>query len=202
MDDALRKEFFDRFNFLTIRESKDHLAFNCPNTNLLEFSRSLKNDFSYDLLVDLTAVDWDSSETRFSGFYHFYSTKKQNYLRVVVDCSDNKNPSLPSISSIYSAAIWHEREAYDLMGITYENHPNLKRILMWDSYDYHPLRKDFPLAGIESPLPAEDIEEITKAKVSAAPMMGGPFVSSADGKMSQIEPAAKDESWTEDNLLK
>ena len=83
------------------------------------------------------------------------------------------------------------------MGIHYEGHPNLKRILMWDAYPYHPLRKDFPLAGIETELPAEDVAEQTDVKVASAPMMGGPFVSSGDGLMSQTEPVAKDESWNE-----
>ena len=105
---------------------------------------------------------------------------------------------MPSLVPLYAAADWHERETYDLMGIVYEGHPNLRRILMWDSYPYHPLRKDFPLAGIETPLPAEDVAEQTNLKVAAAPMMGGPFVSSGDGKMSQTEPKAKDESWNEE----
>ena len=85
-----------------------------------------------------------------------------------------------------------------MFGITFENHPNLKRILMWDEYPHYPLRKDFPLAGIETPLPADDVAEVTNASVDPAPMMGGPFVSSTDGTMSDAEPRAKDESWTED----
>ena len=101
--------------------------------------------------------------------------------------------------SLYPAANWHERETYDLMGIHYEGHPDLRRILMWDDYPYHPLRKDFPLAGIETPLPADDVAEVTGTSVKPAPMMGGPFVSSAGGPMSQIEPQARDESWNEQN---
>ena len=69
---------------------------------------------------------------------------------------------------------------------------------MWDDYPYFPLRKDFPLAGIETPLPAADVAEVTKASVDPAPMMGGPFVASADGTISDSEPRAKDESWTEE----
>ena len=84
-----------------------------------------------------------------------------------------------------------------MFGITFSGHPNLKRILMWDEYPYFPLRKDFPLAGIDVPLPAEDVAEVTEASVEPAPMMGGPFVSSGEGMMSDSEPRAKDESWTE-----
>ncbi|MGC6424787.1 MAG: NADH-quinone oxidoreductase subunit C [Lentimonas sp.] len=187
----------ERFDFLTERTSSDHLAVNCPADKLIEFCTALHDDFDYDMLLDVTAVDWDVQSPRFTGIYHFLSTTKHNYLRVAVDCPDDIEPTLPSLTKLYPAANWHERETFDLMGIRYEGHPNLRRILMWDTYPYHPLRKEFPLAGIETPLPADDIAEATGAIVLPAPMMGGPFTSSGDGPMSQTEPRAKDESWTE-----
>jgi NADH-quinone oxidoreductase subunit C len=187
----------ERFDYLTERKSADHLAVNCPADRLVEFCTALRDDFGFDMLVDVTAVDWDAHSPRFTGIYHFLSTSKHQYLRVAVDCADDINPTLPTLCDLYAAANWHERETFDLMGIRYEGHPNLRRILMWDDYPYHPLRKEFPLAGIEVPLPAADVAEQTKASVIAAPMMGGPFVSSGDGPMSQTEPRARDESWTE-----
>lgn len=193
-DFALLKEHFD---FLTERASADHLSVNCPADQLTGFCLALRDEFGYDMLIDVTAVDWDADHPRFTGMYHFLSLSKHQYLRVAVDCADDVNPSLPSLSHLYPAANWHERETFDLMGIRYEGHPDLRRILMWEDYPYHPLRKDFPLAGIETPLPAADVAEQTQAKVIAAPMMGGPFVSSGDGPMSQTEPRALDESWTE-----
>lgn len=193
-DVALLKE---RFQSLTERASSDHFALNCSADELLELCAALRDEFGYDLLIDVTAIDWDVRSPRFTGMYHFLSTTKHVYLRVAVDCVDDINPVLPSLSGLYAAANWHERETYDLMGLCYEGHPDLTRILMWDDYPYHPLRKDFPLAGIETTLPADDIAEITGASVQAAPMAGGPFVSSADGPMSQTEPRARDESWTE-----
>lgn len=186
-----------RLDFLLPRESSDHLAFNCPQERLVEAATILKDELGYDMLLDVTAIDWDAQSPRFTGVYHLLSTSKHEYLRIASDCVDDINPSLPSLCGVFAAADWHERETYDLMGIHYENHPNLKRILMWDDYPYHPLRKDFPLAGIEVPLPAADVAEATEAKVLPAPMMGGPFVSSGDGPMSQTEPSAKDQSWTE-----
>ena len=92
-----------------------------------------------------------------------------------------------------------DQETFDMFGINFVTHPNLKRILMWDDYPYFPLRKEFPLAGIEVPLPAADVSEVTGAAVDPAPMMGGPFVSSGSSRLSQAEPRAKDESWTEDS---
>lgn len=191
---ALLKE---RFEYLTERDSADHLAVNCPADKWIEFATALREEFAYDLLTDVTAVDWDAQSPRFTGFYHILSTTKHEYIRVAVNCEDDIQPVLPSLCGLYASANWHERETYDLMGIRYEGHPDLKRILMWEGYPYHPLRKDFPLAGIEVPLPAEDVAEQTTAKVLPAPMMGGPFVSSADGPMSQTEPRGKDQSWTE-----
>lgn len=186
-----------RFDYLSERESSDHLAVNCPAGKLVELCTALRDEFAYDLLVDVTGIDWDAASPRFTGIVHLLSTTKHEYLRIASDCEDSINPTLPSLSGVFAAANWHERETYDLMGIRYEGHPDLRRILMWDAYPYHPLRKDFPLAGIETPLPADDVAEATNAKVLPAPMMGGPFVSSADGPMSQTEPSARDESWTE-----
>ena len=83
------------------------------------------------------------------------------------------------------------------MGIRFVGHPDLRRILMWDDYPYHPLRKEFPLAGIDVPLPAADIAERTGVTAAPAPMMGGPFHAPQHGPMSRREPRADDESWNE-----
>ena len=190
-------DILDQFPYLTARDRADHTAVNCPVDNFLDCIQQLKDQFDYDFLIDVTAIDWDVETPRFTGIYHLFSTRKHCYLRLAVDCEDSINPSLPSLAHIYPAADWHERETFDLMGIHYKNHPDLRRILMWDDYPYHPLRKEFPLAGIEVPLPAADVAERTGTQVEPAPMMGGPFVSSADGPMSQTEPRARDESWTE-----
>jgi NADH-quinone oxidoreductase subunit C len=187
----------ERFDYLTPRESSDHFAVNCPAEKLVELCTALRDEFGFDMLLDVTAVDWDAASPRFTGITHLFSTSRHEYVRIAADCPDDIHPSLPSLSAIFPAANWHERETYDLMGIHYEGHPDLRRILMWDSYPYHPLRKEFPLAGIETPLPAADVAESTKASVLPAPMMGGPFVSSGGGPMSQTEPLARDESWTE-----
>ena len=197
MEEDTISEIATRFSFLMNRPSGDHAAFNCPAGQLIEVATALRDDFGFDLLVDVTGIDWDAASPRFTGVYHFLSSRQHVYLRLAVDCLDDINPELPSLAAIYPAADWHERETFDMLGIRYAGHPNMKRILMWDDYPYYPLRKEFPLAGIETDLPAPDVVETTHAKVKSAPMMGGPFVSIRPGPMSEAEPRARDESWTE-----
>ena len=200
IDDEFTKALLEKKGFLSKRESIDCLTMDCPADELADMALSLRDEDGFDLLVDLTAIDHgEDAEVRFSVVLHFYSLVHRGYLRFHVPCSDNENPSVPSISDIYPAANWHEREAYDMFGIEFAGHPDLRRILMWDEYPYFPLRKEFPLAGIDTPLPAADVVEVTKASVEPAPMMGGPFVSSGDGVMSESEPRARDESWTEES---
>ena len=201
IDDDFVRSLLEEFAFLSLKHQEDCLTLVCPSEDIVLFSKNLRDEKTFDLLVDLTAIDHgESSLERFSVVSHFYSLIHKSYLRVHYTCSDNNQPSVPSICEIFPAANWHEREAFDMFGISFANHPNLKRILMWDEYPYYPLRKDFPLAGIEVPLPAPDVTEVTNAGVEAAPMMGGPFVSTSEGRMSETEPRAKDESWTEDSV--
>jgi len=91
----------------------------------------------------------------------------------------------PSVTSVWKTADWHEREIYDMMGIRFRGHPDLRRILMWEGYPYFPLRKDFPLGGKSSELP-----EV--AFTRPAPLEGGPFVTIAGGKdASEREPRVR-----------
>jgi NADH-quinone oxidoreductase subunit C len=200
IDDEFTKALLEKKGFLSRRDSLDCLTVDCPADRLVDMTLALRDEDGFDLLVDLTAIDHgEDAEVRFSVVLHFYSLVHRGYLRIHVLCSDNEKPSVPSVSDVYPAANWHERETYDMFGIEFTGHPDLRRILMWDEYPYFPLRKDFPLAGIDTPLPAADVVEVTKASVEPAPMMGGPFVSSGDNVMSESEPRARDESWTEES---
>ncbi|MEY2882227.1 MAG: hypothetical protein RLZZ15_4607, partial [Verrucomicrobiota bacterium] len=146
-----------------------------------------------------TAVDWaEGVSPRFTVVYHLFSTTSHNYLRVAANCASDTEPAVPSVVSLWAGANWHERECFDMFGITFTGHPDLRRILMWDGYPYHPLRKDFPLAGIETVLPDAEIAAETKTTVVAAPMAGGPFVAApGEINMTEAEPRAKDESWAD-----
>ncbi len=189
-----------KFSEATPRESLDHPAVNVPMKDAVAVLQWLRDEQSYDFLVDVTGIDWsETTSPRFTAVWHLFSTTKHTYIRIAADCTDDANPSAPTATGLFPAADWHERETFDLMGITFEGHPDLRRILMWDGYPHHPLRKEFPLAGIETELPDIEVADETQAKVISAPMMGGPFVASNKGEMNltDAEPRAKDESWNE-----
>jgi len=194
----MRESVFERLPHASERPTKDHLALNVPVEKLLETLQVLRDEFNLNLLTDVTAIDWGvDAHPRYTGIYHLYSLKKHLTVRVATDCMDVVEPTLPSVVSLWPAANWHERETYDMFGIRYTGHPDLRRILMWDAFPHFPLRKDFPLAGFETDLPAADVAGVTQAKVEPAPMMGGPFHAPQAGAMSKREPRAADQSWTE-----
>ncbi len=179
--------------------SADHEALNLPVADLVSAIATLRDAHGYDLLADLTALDNGvNASPRFTVIYHLLNSAAGRYVRLAADLADDAEPVAPSIVSLYAGANWHERECFDMFGIRFSGHPDLRRILMWDGYPYHPLRKDFPLAGIETPLPDVEVAAETGASVIPAPMVGGPFVaSSGEMNLTDAEPMAKDESWNE-----
>ena len=102
-------------------------------------------DLQYQFLTDLCGLDFFPETPRFEVVYLLYSMKNNQRLRVKTRVGEME--SIPSVESIWKAANWYEREVYDLFGIPFENHPDLRRILLWDGYEGHPLRKDYPVEG-------------------------------------------------------
>jgi NADH-quinone oxidoreductase subunit C len=189
-----------KFPSATPRASLDCPAFNVPAAEALAVLQHLRDAHGYDFLMDLTAVDWSAEKSpRFTVVWHLYSSTKHTYVRLAADCASDSDPVMPSTTGLWAGADWHERETYDMLGIKFTGHPDLRRILMWDAYPYFPLRKDFPLAGLPTELSDPDITEETKTGVIAAPMAGGPFVATPGEPMSDAEPRAKDEAWNERN---
>jgi NADH-quinone oxidoreductase subunit C len=133
-----------------------------------------KTNLGFDYLVDVSSLDNYGEDPRWTVVYHLYGLTHHQHLRVKTEVSEEKS-ELPTASNIWRTADWHEREIYDMMGIRFRGHPDLRRILMWEGYPYFPLRKDFPLAGKSS-----DVPEV--AFTQTTPMMGGPFVTIAGGK--------------------
>ena len=115
---------------------------------LARVARHLKDTEDFRYCVDVTAVDWKTREPRFDVVYHFYSFSKNDRIRI--KCGVGEGEDVPSIAAIYLAANWSERETYDMFGIRFAGHPDLRRILTWDGFHGHPLRKDFPVEGIDT----------------------------------------------------
>ena len=109
---------------------------------------ALKQHHTFSLLVDLCGVDFPKRPVRFEVVAHLYSFEKNR--RVRVKTATDEATAVPSLSGVYLAANWPEREAYDMYGIRFEGHPDLTRILLWEGFNGHPLRKDFPLEGIDT----------------------------------------------------
>lgn len=107
----------------------------------------LKQSLQYNLLTDLTAVDYlGKKEDRFMMVYQLYSIANKDRLRVKTPVAE-ADCRIPSATQVWSTANWLEREVFDLFGITFDEHPDLRRILMTDDWEGHPLRKDYPLQG-------------------------------------------------------
>lgn len=135
---------------------------------LREVASTCKTKLGFDYLVDISSVDNFGQEPRFEMVYELYGMGHGLHLRLKLAVSED-DLEVPTVSDIWATANWHEREVYDMMGIRFAQHPDLRRILMWDGYPYFPLRKDFPLAGRPS-----DVPEVAFTK--SAPLEGGPFV--------------------------
>jgi NADH-quinone oxidoreductase subunit C len=127
-----------------------------------------KTELGFDYLVDISSVDNYGDDPRWTVVYELCRLADHVHLRLKTDVSEEKS-ELPTITGVWRTADWHEREIYDMMGIRFRGHPDLRRILMWEGYPFFPLRKDFPLAGKPTEMP-----DVAFSK--PAPMEGGPFV--------------------------
>ena len=124
-------------------------------SDLLPTLSALKTDFGFTMLLDIVAVDWQKKQTaRFELAYLVYNLQTQARVTLKVGVSEDA-PSINSIEELYPIANWLERECFDMMGITFNGHPNLKRLLMWNTFIGHPLRKDYPL-NHRQPIPLQE----------------------------------------------
>ena len=134
-------------DIINIKEGDKLLEIECDKINILSVLKKLKenNDFVFDQLLDITAVDNPSRERRFDLIYIVQSLKKNK--KLILKTPLKENDSIETITSVHKAADWYERECYDLFGIEFTNHPDLRRIMTDYNFEGHPLRKDFPLTG-------------------------------------------------------
>jgi NADH-quinone oxidoreductase subunit C len=120
-------------------------------------------DFRFTVLVDVCGVDWPEREQRFDVVYHLLSLTQNQRVRVKV-MTDEDTP-VPSVTGVFSSAGWYEREAWDLYGILFSDHPDLRRILTDYGFEGHPLRKDFPLTGFVEVRYDEEQKRVVYEKV-------------------------------------
>lgn len=118
-----------------------------PREKLIRIAEILKSEVKFDQLIDITGVDRFTKNERFETIYNLWSNeyKYRIFLKVKLD---SKTPEVESLNTVWPSADWLEREAFDMFGIIFLNHPDLRRIYMMDDFQYYPLRKDYPLMGI------------------------------------------------------
>lgn len=120
-----------------------------PRENIVDASRFLRDEHQFDMLADLCGCDRGPEEDpRFEVNYHLFSTSHYQRLRLKVLLSED-DAAVETVTQIWRTADWHERETYDLLGIKFHGHPDLRRILLPSDFDGHALRKDYPLRGYE-----------------------------------------------------
>jgi NADH-quinone oxidoreductase subunit C len=165
-------------------EFRGETTFTVAREDIREVAKFCRDELTFDYLLDISSVDHFGDEPRFEVVYELYSMSTGAHLRLKLRVSED-DPTVATVSDIWRAADWHEREIYDMMGLRFTNHPDLRRILMWEGYPYFPLRKEFPLEGLPSNMP--DV-----AYTAAAPLEGGPFVTLPSSAMTKDrEPRAR-----------
>ena len=163
---------------------RDEYSLTISLSSLRDICLHARDGMGFDYLVDVSSVDHFGQEPRYEMVYELYSLRNEFHLRLKTEVSEDDNTA-PTVSDIWPTADWHEREVYDLMGIRFIDHPDLRRILMWEGYPYHPLRKDFPLEGKTTEMAGVAFSE-------PAPLAGGPFVTiPTDGTTQVREPRAR-----------
>jgi NADH-quinone oxidoreductase subunit C len=146
--DKLVERFADAVQ--EVSEAHGEVTLVVSREQIVDICRCLKEDLDlrYDLLMDMGGVDYLGREPRFEVVYHLYSVPRNRRLRLKVRVPES-DLVVPSVTSVWSTANWHEREAFDMLGIRFADHPDLRRIYMPDDYPGYPLRKDFPMLGPE-----------------------------------------------------
>jgi NADH-quinone oxidoreductase subunit C len=149
-----RLHLFSRESIESTEEFRGDLTVTVRRADILRVATFLRDDpeLSFDQIIDVVGVDMYRPEFRYEVVYVLYSLKNKKHLRLKVKVEED-HLVVPSVTGVWVGANWAEREAYDMVGIKFEGHPDLRRLYMPEEFEYHPLRKDFPLMGIPDSLP-------------------------------------------------
>ena len=156
------------FKVLAKKEFRGETTLVVEPEKIAEICLFCRDQLGFNYLLDVCGVDQVGEEPRFELVYELYQMERGEWLRLKIRISEDSLEA-PSVCHVWATADWHEREAYDMYGIQFKGHPDLRRILMWEGYPFFPLRKDFPVGGKPSEMP--DV-----AFSASAPLEGGPFV--------------------------
>jgi NADH-quinone oxidoreductase subunit C len=148
--EALKAQFGNDVREVTLYAG-EHTVIVATN-RIVEVARYLHDRYRFTYLSDLGGIDRFTDDERFEVFYSLISMENKLRIRLKVRV-DESNPVVPTLTDVFMAANWQEREAYDMFGIRFEGHPDLRRMFMPEDFEYHPLRKEFPLLGIPGSLP-------------------------------------------------
>lgn len=173
----------ERFPQITAHEFRGDTTLTIPRDILVNAMQFARDACGFDMLLCVSSVDHLGSEPRFEVNYTITQAESGANLLVRTPVPE-ADPSVPSLVPVWRSANWLEREQYDLMGIIFTGHPDLRRIMMWEEYPYHPLRKDFPVAGIPTELPGVAFTE-------KAPTQGAPFTTQPGSTAGAREPRSR-----------
>ncbi len=134
-------------------EFRDELTVEVKPERIVEVCRFLRDDprTVFDLLADCCGIDMYTPTKRFGVIYNLFSLKRRHRIRLKTFVEE-ESPTIASVTGVWGTANWHERETYDMFGIEFTGHPDLRRMYMPEEFEHHPLRKDFPLMGIPGSL--------------------------------------------------
>lgn len=137
---------------LDVTDFRGDLCIVIAPEKILDACKLLKEDSDLEFVMceDVTAIDWAKRKNRFTVVYHIYSLKNKFRLRLKVNL---EGETAESVTSVWASANWYERETFDMFGLKFNNHPDLRRVYMPEEFEYHPLRKEFPLLGIPGSIP-------------------------------------------------
>ena len=158
LEKKINSELTTKINSSKISHSQIYI--NIDSEDIVDVILFLKNNdkTKFRQLIDITAVDYPQNEKRFKMVYLFLSHEYNS--RVILECYISEDEIVPTITNIYPAANWMEREVFDMYGIKFKNHPDLRRILTDYGFEGHPLRKDFPLTGHNEVRYSEDDKKV------------------------------------------
>ena len=129
--------------FVEAKDVVDEVSITIRRESLVDVMRTLRDQFEYQQLMEIAGVDYPSRQERFEVVYHLTSLNKQHTAILKTRLDGREELTLPSVYHLWRGADYQEREIWDLMGISFSGHPNMKRIMLWEGFEGHPLRKDY-----------------------------------------------------------